>query len=362
MIEGESLDLNVYNTSMNQDFSTNKANVVKVLAVIGFLSLIGLVGFASISLAPYATVALSRIMGAAVTLSSTFVPKEEMIISSDKTEVSSGESFRLSFKRTSETSGSYTLSYPCLEGFYLEAETVARGKETVFCNTPFSFVNIDNSLSLRAFSTKAPYVDMPITLFFTKNGSSKVTDSTLFTLTVSNKNIKSSTSNEETSVVAPKDTAPVKPTETVKTPGEKKEQVYPGTTGSALVVNDPNGKPDLKVVVLEVGTVDKVTGTFTATSTLRRSDRIGVRFSVENIGTKYSPEWRFNAFLPTYPAYTFNSDSQTTLTPGDRVEFTIGFDQAIEGNQTVKFDIDPQGAVPELLEDNNSATVAIKVL
>jgi hypothetical protein len=82
--------------------------------------------------------------------------------------------------------------------------------------------------------------------------------------------------------------------------------------------------------------------------------RIAVRFAVENLGTRTSPQWTFNAVLPTYPGNIFSSPSQQALGPGDRIEFTLGFDSVIDADTGVlTVNVDPAGSINESTKANN---------
>ena len=144
-----------------------------------------------------------------------------------------------------------------------------------------------------------------------------------------------------------------------------KEKTAGSKTEMFQLINPPApikdiGKPDLAVKILETGVIDKVTNVFTATTSLRSVDRIAVRFSVENLGTKETGNWYFNAVLPTYPSYIYSSSSQISLKPSDRIEFTLGFDRVEkkDGNIVV-INIDPANSIFEASEDNNIARVTL---
>lgn len=144
-----------------------------------------------------------------------------------------------------------------------------------------------------------------------------------------------------------------------------KEKTAGQKTETLQLINPPApvkdiGKPDLAVKILEVGVIDKVTNVFTATTSLRSIDRIAVRFSVENLGTKETGSWYFNAVLPTYPSHIYSANSQVSLLPGDRIEFTLGFDsvEKKDGNVVV-INTDPANSIFEASEDNNIARVTI---
>ncbi|TSC67164.1 MAG: hypothetical protein CEO19_334 [Parcubacteria group bacterium Gr01-1014_73] len=157
------------------------------------------------------------------------------------------------------------------------------------------------------------------------------------------------------SIIKPSTVPTVKTTE--KTAGQKVETLQ--------LINPPKlvkdvGKPDLAVKILETGVIDKITNVWTATTSLRSIDRIAVRFSVENLGTKETGSWYFNAVLPTYPSHIYSANSQVSLLPGDRIEFTLGFDivEKKDGNIVV-INVDPANSIFEASEENNIARVTI---
>ncbi len=106
---------------------------------------------------------------------------------------------------------------------------------------------------------------------------------------------------------------------------------------------------------MDTGVVDKTTGAFTASSTPSRASRIAVRFAIENLGTKTSSQWAFNATLPTLPSNIFTSPMQQALNPGDRIEFTVGFDSFNPNQPQGEFivNVDPTGSIQEKNEVNN---------
>jgi len=68
--------------------------------------------------------------------------------------------------------------------------------------------------------------------------------------------------------------------------------------------------------------------------------------------------------LPTYPMHIFHSTSQKALQPGDRIDFTLGFDQ-LNGTLTdgvITINVDPTGSIRnEFDRDNNIAQVTFEI-
>jgi len=159
---------------------------------------------------------------------------------------------------------------------------------------------------------------------------------------------------------------PVKPPVTVNpTPGGETVEVTEQNPGG--VISDPNGLPDLVPVVLATG---KLVGgyaadNFVATSTLSKTDRIAVKFAVENKGTKASgSNWRFNVVMPTESTYIFEGKSEhvQNLNPGEKIEYVIGFDRSKVGTDLqIAIAVDQNKGVTESDETNNGAFVKITV-
>ncbi len=144
-------------------------------------------------------------------------------------------------------------------------------------------------------------------------------------------------------------------------------QRTPGTVTTKIFAVEPEqsvpttvGLTDLEVQILDVGVVDKVSGYYTSTSTIRSTDRTAFRFVVKNVGTRETGSWHFNAALPTYPFHIYVSESKQNIKPGDHVEFTLGFDgiEKADGN-TVVINIDPANSISEANEKNNVALMII---
>ena len=117
------------------------------------------------------------------------------------------------------------------------------------------------------------------------------------------------------------------------------------------------------VNIIDTGIID-AQNTFIATSSISVTQQGAIRFSVTNRGSKTSDNWTFNAVLPTFPMHIFHSASQRALAPGDRIDFTLGFNQLnstlTEGVITINAD-PAQSINNELNRDNNIAQVTIKI-
>ncbi len=121
--------------------------------------------------------------------------------------------------------------------------------------------------------------------------------------------------------------------------------VYP--SGEAFPSADAlYGNPDLTVSVETVGYLTKSNGAFVATTTIPSGARRAVvKFIIQNRGTNVAAAgWRFSASLPSKATPTFRSDQQEALLPGERIEYTLGFERPIVGkNQIVSITVRADG-------------------
>jgi hypothetical protein len=331
--------------------------VVRVLAIFGFVAVIVIGMWGAVTLARGVPGAFSNLAAAFVSLTSVFVPAGETItVSAPSLTVQAGTPITLSWTHEKQNAqGSYTFRYDCVDGAYFASPTASGQDATVYCNVPFNFLNSHDSVTLTPFSTKNRFTDVTVYIDFTPNGSSAATVTGKTTLTIENDNF--ATSPGTTTPTTPSQPA-TPPTHTL-TPGQTTSQTYPLSGG--IPVSNPNGSVDLTAKILEVGVVDKSTGQFISSSTPSRSAtansgqyRLAVRFVIENDGTKTSPQFDFNAVLPTLPLYIFSSPMQQALAPGDRIEFTLGFDSFnAAGDGQITVNVDPAGRINELNKTNN---------
>jgi hypothetical protein len=133
-------------------------------------------------------------------------------------------------------------------------------------------------------------------------------------------------------------------------------QNIPGNSPTPKNYNGAGSYVDLTARIIDTGIINPSTGVYTPASIVNPTDRGGVRFEIINIGTKTSGNWTFAAVLPTFPPYTFQSDEQAPLAPGDRMQFTLGFDSIIrQATSTIIINADPLGEVNEIDKANNIA-------
>ncbi len=98
-------------------------------------------------------------------------------------------------------------------------------------------------------------------------------------------------------------------------------------TPSAVYTQAPRvaqlyGLADLAVTISSVNSLSSVQG------------RTVVQFTVTNVGTNVALSgWSFNAQLPLQPTYTYQSQGQQALYPGDSIAYTLTYDDPTYRNQ-----------------------------
>lgn len=145
-------------------------------------------------------------------------------------------------------------------------------------------------------------------------------------------------------------------------PGTPVTTTYPAGTGTPAPAN-LYGNSDLTVTITQTGYLTSSnTNSFVPSKTVPNNQRGAVKFTVTNIGTNVSGRWSFEAQLPTTTTYTFKSDTQESLRPGEKVDYILGFDSARNGDREITVTVDPNHNVSESNESNNedSASITIK--
>lgn len=278
--------------------------------------------------------------------SAIFLSREQIVVTAASAQIASGGADSLSWTHEKKSrEGAYELSYSCWPSFKLQT-----GGKDIPCNSAFPVEGA--SILVTPVSENTESIDIPITITFTAKGANRpsLSASTVITVTPA-----------ETKQDEPK--APTPPTggtsggAVTPKPGERKTTVYPIPGGGTRTFN-PGGFPDLAIEIIDTGIL--VGDTFIKSSTVGQGQRAAVMFSVKNIGTNITPDWKFKANLPTANG-EFTSETQTPLYPGDRIEFTIGFDNPNnQGSNTVNLVVDPEGRIfKDPNRVNNYASVVI---
>lgn len=330
-------------------------SATRVLAIFGFVALLVIGMYGSVRVAQSVPGMFSNLAAAIVSITSIFVPANETIsLSLSSYTVQSEAPLTIAFDhQNKKLDGTYAFRYSCVDGVTFSTIAGDGSTSQITCNQPYAFQPFNNSLTVTPVSEKARFADVEVFVTFTPEGAGTSTVAGSTVVTVENTKISGSS-------LTPGGSTPTTPTTPVTPkPQPPKRETIVVPQGRA---SDPNGYTDLTARIIEVGIIDS-TGAFVATSTPSRQNRVAVRFAVENIGTKTANrEFTFSAVLPTYPPYTYFSPSQVVLGPGDRIEYTIGFDsfeQDLSGDFIVN--VDPTGSVNEKDKVNNIIKYTVTV-
>lgn len=162
---------------------------------------------------------------------------------------------------------------------------------------------------------------------------------------------------------------PAKPVATTTKPATTKPKpVTTGPTYTTVQVNGPaaptlHGLPDLAITATAIGYLNTTaTDSFVASTTVPSGKLPAVKFTVKNIGTNMSGTWRFNAVVPTRTFYTYQSDLQQTLAPGDSIDYTLGFDRPKTGTgQQAVITVNHDKITNESSTNNNTLTLHFNI-
>jgi len=301
----------------------------KILAGVGAVAIIALILWGAVNVARLVPSAFSNLATAAITLTSVFQPGGGSLeLTLEDSIVDSGVPFTLSWEYSPKEDGYYAFSYGCKDGFGVAVLTEDGEYVENTCETPTRiFTTSDNSARVVATSENNRFIDVPIALAYITDGDVITTDER--TITIVNEDItnsRSSIDDDNTDGTSGSGTGTgTTGGGTGVTKGDFTETLFEITPGSNPV--DPNGRPDLFPSITSMGIIDIDTNQFTATSSASIHDRVAVQFTVENIGTAASGPWNFVAVLPARKIEFFSPNvTQRSLAPGDRIEYTIGFD------------------------------------
>lgn len=327
-------------------------SVLRGAGLLVILAAIVWVGFLGFKNAP----SVGRVLSSALAgIQSLFTPAERIVISVVDNQIVVNEPFTLTWEhRGKDTDGSYTFSYECRDDVHLTRKGDDGLFDTVFCNMPLPILADDTLLTLTAAGEVNGVIDIPVRVSYTENNSVAPAREGVAILSVQETRFDdatSTTTTDDTALDAP--LVPVQPSR-------------PVTYVPAVTTPDLFGKADLTVSVLAYGLVNTKTGEFEAVDeipyNLPSGKRGAIQFEVQNIGTNVSPEWRFEAELPTSPSYTYRSDDQQALFPQDRIVFTIGFTKVRKADEdTYRIEIDSENDVDESNENNNVETGSVQI-
>ncbi|HVY72486.1 MAG TPA: hypothetical protein VG984_00310 [Candidatus Paceibacterota bacterium] len=276
--------------------TTAKDRVLRIIAIFGLIVILLLGAWGIIQIA----FALYGFLGN--TDSNTSATKQETVLVTAPSSVTSGSPFNLSFTHQNATGNyAYDISYSCAAGLSIQAPLPTGALQNVPCNTPFNYTGATANMALTPTITGSSPISTTFTVAARNLASNKTTASATANTTVVPGTTKSST----TSSISGTTTTKPKPT-TTYVPAQRVQTLY--------------GSPDLAV---SITTVSGGNGQYSAT------------FTIQNVGTNITPSnWTFNAWLPTSAGYTYTSAPQQALRPGDKIVYTLSFNLGSSYNYT----------------------------
>jgi hypothetical protein len=301
--------------------------LANILAVAGFIILIVIIVWGAYH--------LLRLTGTGVsTLFSRFGQGDVISVSAPSGAVPSGKGFSLSWKYTPSENGTYAILYQCRSGLRLDATAPSGSTSQVPCGNAFTVGNA-TSVTLTPIISGTSTIDVPINVVF----------------------MSSATSSEE----RPQGSATVRVSANgAATSGGTTNAGSTSSTGSSSgstvsTSATAAGAADLSVRIIATGVVDRY-GNFMQRAPISPDEITAVKFDIGNVGGRATGTWYFTATLPTQPSYTYQSPAQASLAPGAHIENILRFRPVAMGGGTVFVSVDPQGAVSEASEGNNTAS------
>lgn len=329
---GQSPQPNNQNTQENQE--KRFPLWVSLLALFGILIVVVIAAIGIVRFAGSAEGNLSQLGSGIADL---FRGSERLELDIDDPIITSGEEAIIQLthrnRSVSEDEGTYSFVVDCedLTTAQINGEEVECDKESVLENTQEISIELvsDPDERLR---------DVPVTVYYRYED---VELSSELILTVENEEVENGTEDE--------DGGEEEETEDVTEEESSEEEGEQPTTEAPVF----QGTPDLAVAVIDLGRIEN--GTFISDDRIDEDDRAAVRFMVSNGGSAATGPWTYNAILPTSEPELYNSGTQASLNPGDRLEFTLAFDNIDADSNSGRFyvNVDPLNKIKESSELNN---------
>lgn len=335
-----------------------KASATKTLAIVGFFAAILFIVWLAVQIVSIIPGAFSSLASLADSVYN-YDNKQELVVTTEKSVINAGEAFTISWSQMRKE-GTYSFSYACTEGVAVDVKNIEGNVTSLACATPLDLGSA-TSLEVLVASEKNRFVDVAYTITFTQTGSKEVVTTAAKAITIVNATIPTSASLTSGTKPETNTNTNVTPTKPVVTPTKTPTYVAgkPVTTTKivySVPVSNPNGKTDLQVTFLGVGTLKG--SVFTPKTTIDIDDENALQFEVKNIGTKTSGVWSYKAELPA--DITYSSGEQKVLKPNERAVITLGFEGITKtGTETVGVTLSTKNDVKE---SNDKFTKTIKIV
>ncbi len=233
-------------------------------------------------------------------------PSSTLVVTAPQ-NVTSGNTFQLGWDHQGVSSNdyTYTLTYACESGLSIKAPRANGSYEVVNCDTPFNFVGASENMRLIPTLSSAGTKAAVITVTATDMSGNPVA----FSPAIVN----------VTRAAAAVPTTPSTPT------NNNSSQTY---VAAATQATQLYGSADLATRIISVTPAQGYYGNYN-----NQTRRYTMQFEISNVGTNVAQNgWNFNTLIPWTPnTYTFTSQAQQTLYPGDKIVYTLGFDAYVDG-------------------------------
>ncbi|MDO8575785.1 MAG: hypothetical protein Q7R90_00550 [bacterium] len=284
-----------------------KASLVSnTLAIVGFIIVIVIVLWGLFHIATLGTPWLSSLFGKSSDSIKVTVPAN----------VTSGTAFAITWKYQASEQGTYAFLYQCKDVVHFQS-AAGGSTTTIPCGAAFTLPTTNNTLTLTPQLSGTASTSVPLSIVF----------------------IPSATTSKQVQGSATVIVNPAATTPPVVTPPAT---TTPPVATTPPVTNNPPapaGPADLSVQILSV--VPDGAGGGIAT------------FDISNEGLSSTGVYSFTAQLPMTDGRLYQSQTQSSLAPGDHVVNTLRFSQATSGIFSVV--VDP-GTKNEARTDNNYAS------
>ncbi len=281
---------------------TFRENLVRVVAVLGLIAVLLLGAWGIIQLAFFIPSLFSG-AGAAFTKTT-----ESLTVQAPAT-VAEEHVFPITWTHKGGSGAySFALSYSCADGLSVLAPLPNGSLQPVVCDTPFNYVQASSSMNVVATLSGTKTVSTTIKVTSTQLSSGSISKTATAKMNITPAAATSTTPATTTKKPATTTTTTKKPTATkTSSQGARVYQASGNTTNLY-------GSPDLIVRI-----------TYAAPN--YSSGRTAVEFTVENIGTNVAAYgWGFDATIPWGGGYPYSSGAQRALYPGDRIVYTLGYE------------------------------------
>ena len=274
-----------------------------------------------------------------------------------------------------DENGTVSFIYQCGDGIKFELYNPAvKSFVPLDCNTPFNMPADFKDLKIKAVSANKDSVEAKIAIVYTNNKGEKIKD--IQTLKINKAQATQNIQIDQSVVEDDKEGTTLARNQanqsnadlqvarnTVDTQSAQRENVNSTlstqTQNKNRCVSKEYGTPDLKLKYLSVGTIRN--GRFITKKSFASWETIVIKFDVTNTGTKKTTYWRFSANLPKTNDSYFKSSAQPSIYPCNGRVYTIKVINPAKGSHRIRVSLDPDNAIREINEYNNSADVYVSV-